>query len=72
MPALPMNQEFDRERFRVDLRATAAAIGAPVTPRVTDTVLETFRDNFAQGATLWKTTSQPGDQLSYRFFSRLK
>jgi len=67
-----MNKEFDCERFRVDIRATAAAIGAPIAHRLTDTVLEAFRDNFAEGATLWKTTSQPGDQLSYRFFSRLK
>nr|2XM5_A Chain A, CLOQ [Streptomyces roseochromogenus subsp. oscitans] len=72
MPALPIDQEFDCERFRADIRATAAAIGAPIAHRLTDTVLEAFRDNFAQGATLWKTTSQPGDQLSYRFFSRLK
>ncbi|WP_369211241.1 aromatic prenyltransferase [Streptomyces flavofungini] len=72
MPTLPKEREFDRERFRADVRATAAAIGAPMAHRLTDTVLEAFGDNFAQGATLWKTTSQPGDQLSYRFFSRLK
>ncbi|MEV7387080.1 aromatic prenyltransferase [Streptomyces sp. NPDC091215] len=72
MPALPTEQEFDSERFRADVRATAAGIGAPIAHHITDTVLDVFRDNFAQGATLWKTTSQPGDQLSYRFFSRLK
>ncbi|MFI0716543.1 aromatic prenyltransferase [Streptomyces inhibens] len=72
MPALPTNQEFGRERFRADVRATAAAIGAPISHRLTDTVLEAFHDNFAQGATLWKTTSKPGGQLSYRFFSRLQ
>lgn len=72
MPLYPARQSFDRERFRADVRTTAAAIGAPVAPQITDTVLDTFRDEFSQGATLWKTTSRPGDDLAYRFFSRVK
>lgn len=65
-------QQFSDQRFRTDLRTAAAAIGAPIDHQLTDTVLEAFGNNFASGATLWKTTSRPGDQLSYRFFSRLR
>ncbi|WP_078869665.1 aromatic prenyltransferase [Streptomyces sp. NRRL B-1347] len=64
--------EFDPEQFHQDIKATAAVIGAPVAHHITTAVLDAYADNFAQGATLWKTTSRPGDQLSYRFFSRLK
>ncbi len=63
---------IDLEAFRTDIRTTAAAIGAPTAHHITDTVLKTFAEDFQAGAALWKTTSRDGDQLSYRFFSRLK
>ncbi|MGW5675040.1 aromatic prenyltransferase [Streptomyces sp. NPDC003860] len=59
-------------RFRADIISTAGAIGAPVSHRTIDTVIDAFAENFASGATLWKTTSRPGDHLAYRFFSRTR
>lgn len=58
------------ERFVDDVRATAAAIGAPFSEPVTRRMLDVFGEGFSTGGVLWKATSRPGDALSYRFYSR--
>ena len=67
-----MAETFDKELFGRDIHSTAVALTSPVSPALTRRVLDTFAENFASGAVLWKITDRPGDQLSYRFFSRLK
>lgn len=73
MPTVPTDSSvLSTRQFRADILSTAGAIGAPVSHRTVDTVLDAFADNFTSGATLWKTTSRPGDHLAYRFFSRTR
>ncbi|MGW7518496.1 aromatic prenyltransferase [Streptomyces sp. NPDC054796] len=67
-----MTDQFDKQTFTEDLMRAARALNAPVDHGATRTVLDTFEEHFSRGAVLWKTTDQPGAQLSYRVFSRLK
>ncbi|MGH3887885.1 MAG: aromatic prenyltransferase [Pseudonocardiaceae bacterium] len=66
---MAMNR-LSSDRFLEDVRTTAAAIGAPFSERATRRILDVYEKNFSTGAVLWKTTSRPGDSLSYRFYSR--
>ncbi|MGH3696741.1 MAG: aromatic prenyltransferase [Pseudonocardiaceae bacterium] len=68
----PTTNELSPSRFLEDVRTTAAAIGAPFSERATRRTLEVYATSFSTGAVLWKTTSRPGDSLSYRFYSREK
>ncbi|WP_049572089.1 aromatic prenyltransferase [Streptomyces sp. SBT349] len=61
---------YSQPRFLDDIRSTAAALGAPFDEDVTRDALSAFADEFGTGAVVWKTTSRPGDDLSYRFYSR--
>jgi len=61
---------FSETRFLHDIRATAAILEAPFSERVTCKVIDSFADNFKDGATVWKATEHAGDPLSYRFFAR--
>jgi 4-hydroxyphenylpyruvate 3-dimethylallyltransferase len=69
MHPLP-TEDFMPRRFVSDIEETASAIGAPFSREVTRRMLDTYAEGFATGAVLWKTTSRPGDALSYRFYSR--
>ncbi|MGC0415900.1 aromatic prenyltransferase [Embleya sp. AB8] len=61
---------FSPARFLDDIRNTAAALDAPFDEGLTRRVLAAYTADFAAGAVVWKTTSRPGDDLSYRFYSR--
>jgi len=61
---------FSEQDFYNDIRMTAVGLNAPFSATTTRTVLDTFADSFRVGATLWKTTGRPRDQLCYRFFAR--
>jgi isopentenyl-diphosphate delta-isomerase len=63
---------FSRAQFLDDIRTTAHALDAPFSEHVTRRALDTFADNFSDGATVWKTTERPGDHLCYRFFARTR
>lgn len=66
----PTMNEISSARFLEDVRTTATTIGAPFSERTTYRVLDAYSKSFSTGAVLWKTTSRPGDGLSYRFYSR--
>ncbi|GHJ35663.1 aromatic prenyltransferase [Streptomyces sp. TS71-3] len=63
---------FSPARFLADARRTAARIDAPFCAATTRRAVEAFAEGFHTGAVLWKTTSRPGDALSYRFYSRIR
>ncbi|MFD0426445.1 aromatic prenyltransferase [Streptomyces parvus] len=69
-PSTPAAHRFSRTRFLTDLRATAAALGAPYSEAVTNTVLDAYDPAFREGAVLWRTTDRPGAGLDYRFYAR--
>jgi len=61
---------FSPSRFLDDVRSTAAALDAPFDEEITRRTLAAYADDFADSAVVWKTTGRPGDDLSYRFYSR--
>ena len=36
----------------------------------TRTVIVAYRQNFSEGAVVWRATNRPGDALNYRFYER--
>jgi 4-hydroxyphenylpyruvate 3-dimethylallyltransferase len=64
-PAVPTPEQFVDE-----VRTAASRVGAPFSASVTRRMREVFAEGFTSGAALWKTTNRPGDDLSYRFYSR--
>jgi len=59
---------YTPEQFIQDLRFTANTIQADFCERTTQRMLEVFAPEFRNCVLQWKTTSRPGDALSYRFF----
>ncbi|MER6254185.1 aromatic prenyltransferase [Streptomyces sp. NPDC001584] len=59
-------------QFLEDIRATSAALRAPFDEEVTRTCLAAYADDFRDSAVVWKTTGRPGDDLSYRFYTRTR
>ncbi|MFJ2648006.1 aromatic prenyltransferase [Streptomyces sp. NPDC087420] len=58
--------------FLEDIRSTAAAVGAPFDEEVTRKALAAYAGHFLDSAVVWKTTGRPGDDLSYRFYTRTR
>ncbi|KAH8817261.1 prenyltransferase-like protein [Xylogone sp. PMI_703] len=63
--------KFDHAQFLEDVKRTAAGIGAPFNEEVTRKVLDVYKEQFAEGGIVLRTSNR-GAQLDYRFFMRRK
>ncbi|KAL2815116.1 prenyltransferase-like protein [Aspergillus granulosus] len=61
---------FSGDRFVADLQTASAALNVPFSLQTTLTILSTFKESFARGAVLFRTTDQPHGPLNYRVYER--